>query len=397
MLKSLRFVLVSSVILMSLPSLCFAQSDSVIATIWLPDNLGGVSCPRAFTYNSINNKIYVCGDERVVVIDGATNERIAGSTVGKGAYALAYNPTNNKIYCANWNSDNVTIIDGASNSVITTVGVGHHPLVLAYNSINNKLYCANSYGSSISVIACSTPTAFDSITVSNEEGVILSIDSTDWCYGGGYAIGDTIPDVAGCDGVPFAFRVFPPYPNPSTDSTTVYYWLPEQSHVSFVLYNQDGDSTLMISEYEEVGCHSIVMDLSELALGLYRARFKADGFECYGDIWVGTTDVPETPVDEILSDFHLFQNYPNPFNPETRIQFKVQSLKLRELVPTSLRIYNILGQRVKTLVNEEKKAGTYEVIWDGKDDQGKGVSSGIYFYQLRAGDFTETKKMLLLK
>jgi len=60
-------------------------------------------------------------------------------------------------------------------------------------------------------------------------------------------------------------------------------------------------------------------------------------------------------------------------------------------------IYNILGQKARTLVDEPKRAGSYEVIWDGKDDQRKEVGSGIYFYQLRAGDFSETKKMLLLR
>jgi hypothetical protein len=74
MCKNLCFIFLFSLILFSLPSFCFSQGDSVIATIWLPDELGGVAQPCAFVYNLINNKIYVCGGERVVVIDGATNE-----------------------------------------------------------------------------------------------------------------------------------------------------------------------------------------------------------------------------------------------------------------------------------------------------------------------------------
>ena len=136
MYKNFSFVFVLLIILSSFSSLCHAEPDSVIATIWLPDSLGGVGRPCAFTYNSVDNKIFVCGGERVVVIDGANDQRLEAITVGKGATALAYNPAENKIYCANKNSDDVTIIDGAEDTVITTVGVGDYPQALAYNPTN---------------------------------------------------------------------------------------------------------------------------------------------------------------------------------------------------------------------------------------------------------------------
>jgi flagellar hook assembly protein FlgD len=66
-------------------------------------------------------------------------------------------------------------------------------------------------------------------------------------------------------------------------------------------------------------------------------------------------------------------------------------------IRTTLKVYNILGQLVRTLVDEEKTPGNYDVVWDGKDDSGKEVSSGIYFYQLKTSDYTHTKKMVLLK
>jgi hypothetical protein len=97
--------------------------------------------------------------------------------------------------------------------------------------------------------------------------------------------------------------------------------------------------------------------------------------------------------------FSLGLNYPNPFNPTTIVPFKVGSLKFGVGSPllTSLKIYNILGQLVRALVDEEKLPGNYQVIWDGKDQKGNLVSSGIYFYQLRAGDYQETKKMSLVR
>jgi len=97
-------------------------------------------------------------------------------------------------------------------------------------------------------------------------------------------------------------------------------------------------------------------------------------------------------------DFRLAQNYPNPFNPSTTIEFEITANHECELmVKTNLRIYNVLGRSIKTLVNETKTPGVYQVVWDGTDENGDRVSSGVYFYQLKAGDFKETKKMVLMK
>ena len=92
----------------------------------------------------------------------------------------------------------------------------------------------------------------------------------------------------------------------------------------------------------------------------------------------------DKPLPVVL---RLYQNFPNPFNPNTRIVFRVGS---RELV--SLKVYNLLGQEVATLVNEELKPGSYEVTFDATR-----LASGVYFYRLNAGSFVETKKLLLMK
>ncbi len=106
----------------------------------------------------------------------------------------------------------------------------------------------------------------------------------------------------------------------------------------------------------------------------------------------------ESPEEHLVpTDYNLEQNYPNPFNPATRIQFRVGRLEFGDPSYTTLTVYNILGQRVKTLIDENKLPGRYEVIWDGKDEKGKEVSSGIYFYRLETSGFKETKKMVLLR
>ena len=114
-----------------------------------------------------------------------------------------------------------------------------------------------------------------------------------------------------------------------------------------------------------------------------------------------------TSVDWIESEkpekIILFQNYPNPFNPATIIQFAVVGGDGRAVdgglstVDASLKIYNLLGQLVRTLVDERMMPGDYQVVWDGKDEQGKEVASGIYFCRLTTGSYQKTQKMVLLK
>jgi photosystem II stability/assembly factor-like uncharacterized protein len=101
----------------------------------------------------------------------------------------------------------------------------------------------------------------------------------------------------------------------------------------------------------------------------------------------GVTFIEEEKIDEIPADYNLNQNYPNPFNPSTKILYTIIN---RQFV--SLKVYDVLGNEVATLVNEEKSAGTYEVEWNAT-----GLPSGVYFYQLKIQGFVETKKMILMK
>ena len=97
------------------------------------------------------------------------------------------------------------------------------------------------------------------------------------------------------------------------------------------------------------------------------------------------TDIKNT--EQLPIEISLLQNSPNPFNPSTSIQYAISS---RQFV--KLTVYDLLGREIETLVNEEKPSGTYEITWYAEN-----LPSGVYFYQLKAGSFIETKKMLLLK
>ena len=115
-----------------------------------------------------------------------------------------------------------------------------------------------------------------------------------------------------------------------------------------------------------------------------------------GGLIIKTTTGGVTSINEIITElpnnFKLYQNYPNPFNPVTKIKFELPSDVKRQKSKVKLVIYNVLGKEIQTLVNEQLQPGTYEVTFDGSN-----IHSGVYFYQLRAGEYSETRKFVLLK
>jgi hypothetical protein len=109
------------------------------------------------------------------------------------------------------------------------------------------------------------------------------------------------------------------------------------------------------------------------------------------DLGMSPTSVQEEE-GQITSSFSLWQNFPNPFNAETIIEYSLPKEDQVRLV-----VYNLLGQKVRTLLDERQTSGKKMVVWDGKNDGGEAVASGIYFCRIEAGELAQTKKMLLLK
>ncbi|HCY77071.1 MAG TPA: hypothetical protein DHV28_14205 [Ignavibacteriales bacterium] len=126
---------------------------------------------------------------------------------------------------------------------------------------------------------------------------------------------------------------------------------------------------------------SVMKNISAEAIEIYNSNFT--------DIPTGINNEPG-----IITEFKLSQNYPNPFNPSTTIRYSIPNVTLSgvEGSRVQLRIYDILGNEVATLVNEYKPAGMYNVQFTMNN-----LASGIYFYRLQAGSFVQTKKMLLIK
>jgi flagellar hook assembly protein FlgD len=113
------------------------------------------------------------------------------------------------------------------------------------------------------------------------------------------------------------------------------------------------------------------------------------------EVGIHVTGIDVSPDLVVPQEHVLFQNYPNPFNPATEIKYQIA--EGRSPIHVALTIFNILGQEVRTLFDEDKQAGSYSAQWDGRDRRGRAVAGGLYVYRLQAGDHLITKKMILLR
>ncbi len=159
------------------------------------------------------------------------------------------------------------------------------------------------------------------------------------------------------------------------------------------------------SYFESAGGHRYAKNLG-MVYRIYQGMMSTETYTLrgcfingtiYGDtsIYLGLNQIST----EIPEKFELSQNYPNPFNPFTKIKFSISQSETTQLssqssrvVSTSLIVYDILGKEIAILVNQELQPGTYEADWDAS-----AYPSGVYYYKLESGDFTETKKMVLIK
>ena len=176
------------------------------------------------------------------------------------------------------------------------------------------------------------------------------------------------------------------YRNAGIDPTDIY----------IVRTNSNGDTlwtkTVGGDGYERSYCVKQTFDGGFIVVG------RTDSFGAGDDDFYIVKLAPESPTDvaETLEPLPFFYalgaNFPNPFNLATVIEFSVP-----HRVQVSLDIFDVLGRKVRTLVDERKSPGSYRVDWDGRDESGKTVSTGVYVYRLKADDFVQSRKMVLLK
>ena len=178
------------------------------------------------------------------------------------------------------------------------------------------------------------------------------------------------------------------------DSTNAFpYWISYYDYVSEIpdsVFYSKADSAWksirklsVLNSFEHEGVFRVGLYLYAPTVGEFNPEVaKWIIFLYRGQIIVGVEDEKEK-----LNSFKLLQNYPNPFNPSTIIEYSIPKLENVQIT-----LFNTLGEEIKTLVNAEKPAGDYEVEFNSD-----GLNSGIYFYKLKAGDFVQTKKMILMK
>ena len=179
--------------------------------------------------------------------------------------------------------------------------------------------------------------------------------------------------------------------------------LTERSKRMALAYNQTGDGELRVVLYSLIG--ELIPEGSGPILNLPFQRLKdsqrgtsisleeiiladGEGRAISANLTAVETEVPGSiPLSYLLN-----QNSPNPFNAKTTIRFELPATST-----VTLEVYNLAGQKVRTLVDGTKQAGRYSAVWDGKDEAGRDVASGIYLYRLQADDFIDIKRMVLLK
>jgi len=116
------------------------------------------------------------------------------------------------------------------------------------------------------------------------------------------------------------------------------------------------------------------------------------GIDVEGNLYDVPNSIYDHSIEKVPAKVKLYQNYPNPFNPITHIRYELSSSH-----KVSIYIYNMIGQKIKTFQSKNQNPGYHTVVWDGTNDTGQKVGSGIYYYRMSAGKYSSTKKMLLLK
>ena len=191
----------------------------------------------------------------------------------------------------------------------------------------------------------------------------------------------------------------PNYGQPINTSTAILSWIIPAKSSSALKYDiQYADNPEMKNSTTIHDVNQNYVKVDNLKKGTYywRAMSKtgtgsSSNYSAVGTFKTGTVTDVQAP-DAVPTSFELSQNYPNPFNPSTIINYALPKNSF-----VTLKIYNVLGEEVKTLVSQEMNAGNYAIEWDGANNNGSKVASGVYIYRITAGNFVSVKKMLLMK
>lgn len=352
-----------------------------------------------------------------------------GMDLPSGPYSICSgdfdNDSYNDIAIAYDNTDNIGVYINENDTSFTyfwKYAVGDHPQdVISYDLDSDDyddLMVVNYFDKTISVLLGQGTGAFDTpVNYTSSGAGAFQICLAD-------LVGDANPDIVGGVGGTFGgYDIFTGNGD-GTFGTALY---TDSVGYTSKIYATDLDNDTDIDLiFAEVATDSIVIVLNEGG-GTFSdpVRYYATGeaanimFVCavdlngdtYPDIAVANSGLDnitvlmndgsggfmtgvnsENQFSQLPEDYSLSDNYPNPFNPGTIIKYSIPTKS-----HVSIDVVNILGQKVVTLVNEIKPAGNYQISWNGNDTKGNKAATGIYLYRLRAGDFVDIKKMILLR
>lgn len=263
---------------------------------------------------------------------------VTGSTHIDG---IALHPQTGELFGTDTETENLIVIDRAT-AAVTVIGS------LGFSDIEGLVFSRDA-----------TPVLYG---IDNDRQVLVTIDIE---TGAGHTVGDQVVGFRNVECLDF-------------DKSGRLFGFSDSKTDRFITIDAE---TGVGKEFSVLGANGL--DIEGLAF--------LDSDSLFGTV----TEIQDIPV--VLPEiFSLQQNYPNPFNPTTNIVFDVPN-EMADGVLVKLTVYNLLGESVRDLVNEQKFPGQYTVDWNGRDQSGRAVSSGIYIYQLTAGDLRQTRRMLLLK
>jgi hypothetical protein len=352
------------------------------------------------------------GSGKIYKVD-TTGMVINSTVVGTNPYSLAI--ANNKIYITNGPVSNVSVLNLGDFSFVKTIPVGVYPQEII--SFNDKIFVANTSlygGASDSTVSVINPLIDSVVTnivvkldpsslaVSNDNFLFIGCPG-DVNYGEIFKVDAATYQVI--DSYSFTNYGFSKDIIPDKVSNNIYFISYDNDIVKYDLVSRDITSIVPSIfpnnfyygyNYDYLNKRHYVLDAKDFVVSGELAIYDSTG--TFVDnfitgvaprrVLLKYNNMPSSVSEEnVVSSYLLEQNYPNPFNPNTKIKFT-----LPEATDVKLKVYDVLGTNVTTLLNENKAVGVYEIDFNGSQ-----LSSGIYFYKLETKAFTQIKKMILMK
>ncbi|MDH5185857.1 MAG: beta-propeller fold lactonase family protein [candidate division WOR-3 bacterium] len=378
-------------------------NNKVYCANWSSDNVTVINCntnqvdatipvgywPSALLWNHLNNKVYCANNwsDNITVIDGSTNQIDTTIYVGMWPQFFALNTTNNYIYCAVEETDEVVVLDGSNQHLIAHIGVGDSPKEVIWNSLSNKIYSTNRLDSSVTIINGATNHVITTVRVGQGPQFLAdnSINNKVYCSNN---LNNTISVIDGYDDQVDTTL------NMVYSTTWNLLWNRTNNKLYCCLYYPSTVRVINCQTNEIVA--SIIVSLGPRPLAwdsidnrVYVGCYDGRKIAVLRDE-IGIAEQPNNLYD--VSNQQLLA-YPNPFRDYTSINY-IPSARGK----TKLEIFDIRGIRVKAF--DIKFGGTpqisgAELVWDGRNDRGELLGSGVYFCKISGT--SDMEKVLILR